>query len=109
MESKNKNVIVATVAEALGLSVKEVTTDCRKGGQLYARYIAIQILKEEGFSLTDISETFTHYVMHSIKHHCATVFDELVSYNQKFKNMYLLAVKAVEELENEIENNQKSA
>jgi len=109
MESMNKLKIISTVAGSLGFTVEEITTDCRKSLMLYTRYIAIQILKEEGYSPEDIATVFTSYVLGSIKNHCQTVFDELVGYNQKFKAMYLLAAKAVEDQDNEIENDKKSA
>lgn len=109
MESMTKLKIINTVSRALGFTVEEITTDCRKSLMLYTRYITIQILKEEGYSPEDIATVFTSYVAGSIKNHCSSVFDELIRYNRKFKDMYLLAAKAVEDQDNEIENDKKSA
>ncbi|WP_336834049.1 hypothetical protein [Sphingobacterium siyangense] len=105
----NKLEIINTVAKSLGFTVEEITTDCRKSLMLYTRYIAIQVLKEEGYSPEDIATVFTSYVVGSIKNHCQTVFDELIRYNQKFKGMYLKAAKAVEDMDDENQNEKKSA
>ncbi|HCU45430.1 MAG TPA: hypothetical protein DF610_11735 [Sphingobacterium sp.] len=104
-----KQQIIAKVAEVLGFSVDELLTKGRKTDVVYARYITMSILRVEGFSDNDIADVFTQWTLNNIANHCREVFDSLISYNRKFKDMYLKAAKAVEDLDDEIQNEKKSA
>lgn len=103
------NKIVTIVAEALGTTTTMITSKGQKTDQLYVRYITIAILREEGYSIDQITEIFTLFARNTIANHCVEVFDDLLRYNKKFKEMYLKAVKAVEEMKNESENDTSAA
>lgn len=93
--------IVNIAAEAMGVSLSEVMEKQKKKTALYARYIIMGILREEGYNTNEIAELFKDWTRNSIANHCVKVFDELLSYNRQFKDMYLSAVKAVEEQQND--------
>lgn len=105
----NEQQIIDKVAEVLGFSSDEILIKGRKTDVLYVRYIIIAILKEEGFSVSQIAEVFTQWTRNNIANHCLEVFDSLLNYNRKFKDMYLKAAKAVEDMQDENENEKKSA
>ncbi|WP_149913519.1 helix-turn-helix domain-containing protein [Sphingobacterium cavernae] len=103
------NLIISTVSEALNISVDTILNKGRKTDQLYARYITIAILREEGYSTNEIAILFNNYTRNCIANHCTDVFKELIAYNRVFKDMYLQAVKAVEDLDYESENESPAA
>ncbi|WP_437918416.1 hypothetical protein [Sphingobacterium sp. LRF_L2] len=100
--------IIAIVAAALGYGVAELTIKGQSKQLLYARYITIAVLKEEGYETGEISHLFGYSENHT-RHHCAKAFNDLLDYNKEFKNMYLKAVKAVEDNEYEGKANAYSA
>lgn len=101
--------IINAVASSLGVSKDLILQKGKKAIQLYARYITIAILREEGYNTNEIATIFSNYTRNCIANHCVEVFDELISYNRKFKDMYLMAVKAVEDLDYESENDSDAA
>jgi chromosomal replication initiation ATPase DnaA len=103
------NLILNTVSQALNIGVDTILSKGRKTEQLYARYISIAILREEGYSTNEITEIFNNYTRNCIANHCADIFKELIAYNRTFKDMYLKAVKAIEELDYESENESPAA
>lgn len=105
---KRRN-ILKLIAQELGYSVEDILTKGKKTDVLYARYITIAILREEGYSTNEIASLFTEWSRNNISKHCVEVFNDLLSYNRKFKDLYLKAVKAVEDSDYEDENDQKSA
>lgn len=104
-----KRKILQLIAQELGYSVDDILTKGKKTNVLYARYITIAILREEGFGTNEIASLFTEWSRNNIANHCVEVFNNLLSYNRKFKDMYLMAVKAVEDSDYEDKNDQKSA
>lgn len=104
-----KHKILNIVAQELGYSIDDILSKGRKADVLYARYIAIAILREEGYTTKEIGSLFTAFSRNSISIHYVLVFNDLLSYNRKFKDMYLKAVRAVEDYDYEDKNDQKSA
>jgi chromosomal replication initiation ATPase DnaA len=102
-------IILHTIAKALGYTVEEISSKGKKTSVLFARYIAIAILKEEGLKSDQIALLFSNFTRNVIANHCKEVFNDLINYNRTFKDMYLLAVKAVEDLEYESENESPAA
>lgn len=100
----DSNKIILVVAQILAIPIEELLNRGKRKEQLYARYIAMAILREEGYSANDIAKIFTNWTRNCIANHCKDVFNDLIQYNREFKDMYLLAVKAVEDIEYESKN-----
>jgi hypothetical protein len=64
---------------------------------LFARYVAIVIMIEEGYSKPEVAACFevdrtsVYYALKSV--------DDLLVYNKKFKKMYLACIKRIAEME----------
>ena len=101
--------IARTIAQILGFEY-DYFLHGRKTEEVYfARYITVGILKEEGFASLEIMKVFVGRSRGYIDGHAFESFNTLLSNNKKFKNMYLKAVQAVEELDHESENDTQSA
>lgn len=101
--------LIKLVSESLGLTSDRVLGRGQTKHLLYSRYIVVAVLREEGHSTNEIADLFILYNRNTIANHFKTAFDDLLSYNKEFKCMYLKAVKAVEDFENESKNESPAA
>lgn len=88
------------IALGLGCTYAKLTARSQDQATLLYRYIAVQILKEEGYKTYEIIEEFP-YSNHAIVTRFRNCFDDLIAHNRTFKTMYLKAVKAVEDQDND--------
>lgn len=101
--------LLSIISEALGVSTEKILKHGKVKKQLYARYIAVAILREEGYSDQELRDLFSNFSRNMISNHCPEVFENLINYNREFKDMYLTAVRAVEDQDYEDENDTPAA
>lgn len=105
----DKMKIVELVSNSLGFTKERVLSKGQTKHLIYTRYIVVAILREEGYSNGNIKELFSKFSRNSIANHFKEVFNGLLEFNKEFKEMYLKAVKAVEDYEYESENDTSAA
>lgn len=96
---KGIEMLVQVLAVAWSCSPRAVNPTNRGGNGLLKRFVAVQVLTEEGYSPMEISAYFglnRYNIMYALRS-----FADLIETNREVKQLYLMATKAVEDLDDD--------
>lgn len=105
----DKYKIVLTIAKLFNMEYDTLLHGKYPEQVYFARYIAVMILREERLPTQEIMKVFTNKSRGYFDGHCMRCFRDLIAHNRVFKDMYLRAVKAIEDLEDESKNDTDAA
>lgn len=85
--------ILAMVSEACGVSVQEIQSRRKRDEVVFARYITVMLLKEEGFCNKDMLQLFPLHDRTTILYNSVDAFNELIDYHPHFRALYKRSLK----------------